>query len=46
MSAFPFLDDSQIEELEQFGMLELTEELCEAMNDHFSQQDNDLTPND
>jgi hypothetical protein len=46
MSAFPFLDDSQIEELEQFGMLELTEELCEAMNAHFSQQDNDLTPND
>ena len=46
MSAFPFLDDSQIEELEQFGMLELTEELCEAMSNHFSQQDNDLTPND
>lgn len=36
MNDFPFLCDSQIEELEQFGMLELTEEMCEAMNDYYS----------
>jgi hypothetical protein len=45
MTSFPFLDNSQIEELDQFGMIELTEELCEAMNDYYS-QDDDLTAND
>jgi hypothetical protein len=39
MNDFPFLCDSQIEELEQFGMMELTEELCEAMNDYYQQDD-------
>ena len=46
MTAFPFLDNSQIEELDQFGMIELTEELCEAMNAHYAQQDDDLIAND
>jgi hypothetical protein len=39
MTAFPFLDNSQIEELDQFGMIELTEELCESMNDYYAQDD-------
>lgn len=41
MNDFPFLSDSQVEELESFGMLELTEELCEAMNDYYSVWDDD-----
>jgi hypothetical protein len=41
MTAFPFLDNAQIEELDQFGMIELTEELCETMNDYYSDQDDD-----
>ena len=41
MTAFPFLDNSQIEELDQFGMIELTEELCETMNDYYSPWDDD-----
>lgn len=41
MNDFPFLSDSQIEELESFGMLELTEELCESMNDYYSVWDDD-----
>jgi hypothetical protein len=41
MTAFPFLSDSQVEELESFGMLELTEELCETMNDYYSDWDDD-----
>lgn len=41
MTAFPFLSDSQVEELESFGMLELTEELCESMNDYYSVWDDD-----
>jgi hypothetical protein len=41
MNDFPFLCDSQIEELEQFGMMELTEEMCEAMNDYYSPWDDD-----
>lgn len=41
MNDFPFLCDSQIEELEQFGMVELTEELCESMDDYYSQWDDD-----
>ena len=35
MSDFPFLNETQIEELEEFGMLELTEEICESMTEYF-----------
>ena len=41
MNDFPFLSEPQIEELEEFGMLELTEELCESMNDYYSVWDDD-----
>jgi hypothetical protein len=33
--SFPFLDDKQVEELEQFGMVEWTEELQERIKDHY-----------
>lgn len=39
MTNFPFLNDTQIEELEEFGMLELTEEICESMVDYFGADD-------
>lgn len=39
MTAFPFLSEPQIEELEEFGMLELTEEICDQMVDFFGADD-------
>jgi hypothetical protein len=39
MTAFPFLSEPQIEELENFGMLELTEEICDSMVDFFGADD-------
>ncbi len=39
MTYFPFLDNTQIEELEEFGMIELTEEICESMTDYFGADD-------